>query len=111
MYRNEWSALVRFPGPTLLARPSMMLVWYYLVVPLLQQQTLPEQAISCVAQFAHSLLIYIYILKGTVSLFFVVPLLAVASGVSFALAYVADAHSRGQAVAAARCGLPAAAGR
>jgi hypothetical protein len=102
VYRNEWSALMRQPGPMMLARPPMMLVWYYVLVPLLQQQTLPEQAISCVAQFAHSLLIYLYILKGSLaSLAWVVPLLLGASGVSFALTYVADAHARAQAVAAA----------
>lgn len=102
MYRNEWSALLQRPGPTLLARPSMMLLWYYLLVPILQQQTLPEQALTCLAQLAHSLLIYVYILKGSTSLWLIVPLLLAASGVSFGVTYVADAWTRRQAVAGAR---------
>lgn len=105
VYRNEWSALLQHPGPTLLARPSMMVLWYYLIVPLLQQQTLPEQALSCIAQLGHSLLIYVFILRGTTSLFLVVPLLLAASAVSFAVAYVADYVTRSQAVAAAHRSL------
>lgn len=105
VYRNEWSALLQRPGPTLLARPSMMLFWYYLLMPVLQQQTLPEQALSCVAQLTHSLLIYVFILKGTTSLTVVVPLLLAASGLSFAVSYVADAWTRRQAVAGARRSL------
>jgi len=83
----------------------MMLAWYYLLVPLLQQQTLPEQALSCLAQLGHSLLIYVFILKGSTSLLLVVPLLVAASGVSFGLSYVADALTREQAVAGARRSL------
>lgn len=106
VYRNEWSALLQRPdGPTLLARPSMMLLWYYLLVPILQQQTLPEQALSCVAQLAHSLLIYVFILKGGASLALVVLLLLAASGVSFAVSFLADAWTRQQAVAGARRSL------
>jgi hypothetical protein len=105
VYRNEWSALLQRPGPTLLARPSMMLLWYYLLVPILQQQTMPEQALSCVAQLAHSLLIYVYILKGSTSLVLVVPLLLAASGVSFTVSFLADAWTRRQAVAGVRRSL------
>jgi hypothetical protein len=83
----------------------MMLLWYYLLMPFLQQQTLPEQALSCLAQLGHSLLIYMFILKGTTSLMLVVPLLLAASGASFAVAYVADAWTRQQAVAGARRSL------
>lgn len=105
VYRNEWSALLQRPGPTILARPSMMLFWYYILVPILQQQTMPEQTITCAAQLVHSLLIYLYILRGTTSLYLVVPLLLAASGVSFGLTYVADAWTRRQAVAGARRSL------
>lgn len=105
VYRNEWSALLQRPGPILLARPSMLLLWYYLLIPILQQQTLPEQALSCVAQLAHSLLIYVFILKGGASLSLVLPLLLAASGVSFTVSYLADAWTRQQAVAGARRSL------
>lgn len=88
-----------------------MLAWYYVLVPLLQQQTLPEQALSCLAQLAHSLLIYLFILKGSsATLWLVVPLLLAASGVSFGVTYVADAWSRKQAVAGARRSLMGGAG-
>lgn len=79
---------------------------FYLVVPFLQQQTIPEQAISCVAQFVQALLVYLCIFKGTVaSLWVVVPLLLVASSVSFLLSFMLDARERKSAVAAARRGL------
>jgi hypothetical protein len=112
VYRHEWSALLNQPaaGTTLMARPFMLLrllgavAWYYIVVPLLQQLTMPEQAVVAACQFAHSLLIYVFILQGSASLVLVVPLLLAASAVSFGLAYAADARFRRQAVAAAARG-------
>lgn len=55
VYRREWSGLLRRPGQQqLLARPSMLVAWFYVVVPLLQQMPLPEQAVSCISQAAQT---------------------------------------------------------
>lgn len=122
VYRNEWSQLLgseltsrtssplgkaftpgAAAGGGLLARPAMLLVWFYVVVPLLQQLCVPEQLLGgCVSQAVQTLLAYRFIFKGSMALPWLLLWLLAGAAVSFGIAYAADSFMRRQAVASAR---------
>lgn len=117
IYRHEWSALLA-GGPALnapfgaaaseglLTRPSMLVVWFYVIVPLLQQLCVPEQLLGgCVSQAVQSLLAYKFIFKGTMPLWDLVGWLVVGGCVEFGIAYAGDALMRRRAVESARSTL------
>lgn len=130
IYRHEWAQLLHVGNATvvnnlitpgfaqgtsgvlagshdliLISRPGMLLAWFYLVVPLLQQLCVPDQLVSCVAQAVQSYLAYRFIFKGEMGFGWLLGWLGLGSLVSLGVAYVADSFMRRQAVAAARRSL------
>lgn len=128
IYRHEWAQLLRpenaigdLPAPgfepltsggqigspdfMLISRPGMLVAWFYLVVPLLQQLCVPDQLVSCVAQAVQTYLAYRFIFKGDMGLGWLLGWLGLGGLVSLGVAYAADLFMRKQAVAAARRSL------
>lgn len=101
VYRQEWQVLLS-ARPVVIARPSMLLVWAYVVLPLLHQLTLPEQVVSSVAQLLQSFLVYRYILHGSMPLLPLLVLLASCGIGSFGITAWQDLHMRRGFVAALR---------
>lgn len=90
---------------TLISRPGMLIVWFYLLVPLLQQLCVPDQLVSCFAQAVQSYLVYRFIFRGGMGLWWLMGWLGLGAVVSLGLAYLSDLFMRKQAVAAARRSL------
>jgi hypothetical protein len=132
IYRHEWSTLLAGSTPPsphevdfglgkdadasggLLTRPSMLVVWFYVIVPLLQQLCVPEQLLgACLSQAVQSLLAYRFIFKGDMPLPVLLVWLVGGGCLEFGIAYAGDAYMRKRAVESARStlqqGRPAAA--
>jgi hypothetical protein len=135
VYRHEWSALLAGGAAStthvplglskdaqfgtaasdgLLTRPSMLVVWFYVIVPLLQQLCVPEQLLGgCVSQAVQSVLAYKFIFKGNMSLPVLLVWLVAGGCLELGIAYAGDAYMRRRAVESARStlqqGRPAAA--
>lgn len=126
IYRHEWAQLLHpesaasnlhltgfeagTSGPqdlTLISRPGMLVAWFYVVVPLLQQLCVPDQLVSCAAQAVQTYLAYRFIFGGTMGLGWLLGWLGLGAVVSAGVAYVADLFMRRQAVSAARRSLMA----
>lgn len=130
IYRHEWSQLLHHGNATmvhnltmvgfepaiagaltgsqdltLISRPGMLIAWFYLVVPLLQQLCVPDQLVSCVAQAVQSYLAYRFIFQGQMGFGWLMGWLGLGGLVSLGVAYVADSFMRRQAVASARRSL------
>jgi hypothetical protein len=136
IYRHEWSTLLAGSTPTaglaspsevdfglgrdagasggLLMRPSILVVWFYVIVPLLQQLCVPEQLLgACLSQAVQSLLAYRFIFRGEMPLQVLLVWLVAGGCLEFGIAYAGDAYMRRRAVESARStlqqGRPAAA--
>jgi hypothetical protein len=142
IYRHEWSTLLAGTAGTagtagstslnppevdfggfskdagasggLLTQPSMLVVWFYAIVPLLQQLCVPEQLLgACLSQGVQSWLAYRFIFKGDMPLPVLLGWLLAGACLELGIAYAGDAYMRKRAVEAARStlqqGRPAAA--